>query len=219
MVIDGGGSFDPTFDPGQQVIAPFLWRKGIRRIDLMVLSHPHPDHANGLPFLRENFPVGEIWTNGQENGLPALARLTPRVEPHPISLEGVAIRPLTQLDPAFGENDNSLVVEIAYAKRKLLFTGDLERDGEARLEVGHADVVKVPHHGSRTSSTDELVGKTRPQLAVISVGERNRWGFPHPSVVARWQEAGARVTRTDRDGAVTLRVRKSGEMEVSTMLK
>ena len=194
----------------------------------MLLSHPHPDHANGLPFLVENFAVGEIWTNGQESRLPALVRLrevaakrgVPFGAPRPLSIAGVDVRPLAPLDesghvgpdPAWGENDNSLVVELAYRGRKLLFTGDIERQAESALAEGGVDVVKVPHHGSRTSSTPGLVGATRPQFAVISVGERNRWGFPNRGVMARWRGAGARVMRTDRDGGITVTVDKRGRV-------
>ncbi|HEX8950220.1 MAG TPA: DNA internalization-related competence protein ComEC/Rec2, partial [Polyangia bacterium] len=233
LVVDGGGSFDPTFDPGQQVIAPFLWRRGIRRIDLLVLSHPHPDHANGLPTLVEQFPVGELWTNGQpteQPGTVALLAAAARRQvsvgaPRPIELGGATLRPLwpyddggeLAVDPARGENDNSLVVAVGWRGRSLLFAGDLEAEGEAALlaRAGPpvaADVVKVPHHGSKTSSTAEFVAATHPSIAVISVGERNRWGFPNPGVTARWRDAGARVWRTDRDGGVTVTVDKRGRV-------
>ena len=96
------------------------------------------------------------------------------------------------VDTARGENDNSLVVAVGWRGRSLLFAGDLEADGEAALlaRAGPslpADVVKVPHHGSKTSSTAELVAATHPSVAVISVGERNRWGFPNAGVMARWR--------------------------------
>jgi competence protein ComEC len=233
LVVDGGGSFDPKFDPGQQVIAPFLWRRGIRRIDLMVLSHPHPDHANGLATLVEQFPVGELWTNGQETEQPgtvallaaARRRSVPIGAPRALALGGATIRPLwpyddngaLAVDPARGENDNSLVVTVGWHGRSLLFAGDLEADGEAALlaRAGPglaADVVKAPHHGSKTSSTAEFVAATHPRVVVISVGERNRWGFPNPGVTARWRGVGARVLRTDRDGGVTVTVDKRGRV-------
>jgi competence protein ComEC len=237
VVVDGGGSFDPGFDPGAQVIAPFLWRRGISRIDLVVLSHPHPDHANGLPFLVENFEVGEIWTNGQESRLPALVRLEALARsgktrfgpPRSLALDGVSLRPLAPLDGkgrvapdlAASENNNSLVVEVDYLGRSLLLAGDLEADGEAELArrgLGAVDVLKVPHHGSRTSSTAPLVRALRPSVAVISVGERNRWGFPHPAVVRRYLERGTRVARTDRDGAVTVQISGSGRLGIETMV-
>jgi competence protein ComEC len=231
VVIDGGGSFDPAFDPGEQVIAPYLYRRGIRRIDLIVLSHPHPDHANGLGFLIENFEVGEVWTNGQETAQPGTVRLLAAAKqrhvlvptPHPLTIAGVQFVPLAPfdaeghftIDPTLGENDNSLVVAVEYAGRRLLFAGDLEAEGEAALVArgnARADVLKVPHHGSRTSSSPELLDAVRPQVAVVSVGERNRWGFPNAAVVARYRAAGARFFRTDRDGAVVLTISRSGAL-------
>lgn len=223
LVVDGGGSFDPKFDPGQQVIAPLLWRRGWSRIDLIVLSHPHPDHANGLAFLVDHFAVGEVWTNGEETSQPgtvallaaAARRHVPVAAPRSIELGGARIEPLgaTVADAARSENDNSLVVTVGWRGRKILFAGDLEADGEAGLvALGPiaADVVKVPHHGSKTSSTPPFVAATHPSLAVISVGEHNRWGFPNPAVVARWRGAGARVLRTDRDGGVTVTLDRRG---------
>ena len=230
-VIDGGGSFDPSFDPGEQVIAPFLYRRGIHRIDLVILSHPHPDHANGLGFLVESFEVGEVWTNGQPTAQPGTVRLLaaaarkqiPTPTPHPLSLGEVRFVPLAPfdadghftIDPTFGENDNSLVVAVEYAGRRLLFAGDLEADGEAALiarTTPRADVLKVPHHGSRTSSSRELIDAVRPEVAVVSVGERNRWGFPNAAVVARYRAANTRLYRTDRDGAVVLTISRAGTL-------
>jgi competence protein ComEC len=231
MVVDGGGSFDPRFDPGRQVIAPFLWRRGIRRIDLVVLSHPHPDHANGLATLVDEFAVGEVWTNGQETKQPgtvallaaAARRQVPLGAPRAIELGGASIEPLWPYDEtgalapdaARSENDNSLVIRLGWRGRSLLFAGDIEADGESALvarALAVADVVKVPHHGSKTSSTAAFVAATHPAVAVISVGERNRWGFPNPGVTARWRGAGARVMRTDRDGGVTVTVDKRGRV-------
>jgi competence protein ComEC len=228
VIIDGGGSFDPDFDPGRQVIAPFLHRTGIRRIDLIVLSHPHPDHANGLAALVDELPVGEVWTNAPDSAQPGTARLVavarahgvPVGAPRPLVLGSALLRPLagTVTDAAFGENDNSIVLAIEHAGRRLIFAGDLERAGEAALVgagVPRADVVKVPHHGSKTSSTSDFVAALHPSLAVISVGEDNRWRFPDPGVVARWEAAGARVLRTDRDGTIDVTVSGSGALGVS----
>src|SRR5207302_11029728 len=114
------------------------------------------------------------------------------------------------------ENDNSLVIDLTWRGRKILFSGDLEAAGEAellaRIKPFAADVVKVPHHGSKTSSTADLVAATQPSLAVISVGEHNRWHFPNQALLARWAGSGARVMRTDRDGGVSVTIDGTGRV-------
>src|SRR5205807_562985 len=127
--------------------------------------------------------------------------------------------PIATADPVRTVNDNSLVVSIAYAGRTILFAGDIEAEGEAELaasrSIGHVDVVKVPHHGSPTSSSEAFVAATRPGVAVISCGVANRFGFPSPAVLARWQLSGAAIARTDRDGAITITIDEAGDMDVS----
>src|SRR5262249_49189823 len=125
-------------------------------------------------------------------------------------------------DAALSENDNSLVIKIEYGGRALLFAGDVEKDGEALLVARRgqelrADVLKVPHHGSRTSSTDALLDAVRPLFAVISVGHHNRWHFPHPSVLARYRKRGVSVLRTDERGAITIEVSASGRILTETI--
>ena len=119
-------------------------------------------------------------------------------------------------------NDASLVLRVGFAGRGLLFAGDLEADGEGELvgrrDVGQvvaADVLKVPHHGSRTSSSPELVDAVAPALAVISLGWRNQFHFPAPEVVARYAERGTRVLRTDRDGAISVAISPAGDITVA----
>jgi competence protein ComEC len=127
---------------------------------------------------------------------------------------GDGVLAIATADPVRSVNDDSLVVAIEYAGRRVLFTGDLEAEGEAALPATRADVVKVPHHGSPTSSTAALVAATRPALAVISCGVANHFGFPSPAVVARWRAAGADVLRTDQRGAITVEVDTDGRLDV-----
>jgi competence protein ComEC len=120
-------------------------------------------------------------------------------------------------DPVRSVNDNSLVVTIRYAGRTLLFSGDLEAEGEdvlVRAGLPHVDVVKVPHHGSPTSSSAAFVAATHPSIAVISCGVANAFGFPSPDVIARWRAAGADVERTDLHGAITVTVDSDGALSV-----
>jgi competence protein ComEC len=237
MLIDGGGSFDGSFDPGERVIEPLLRARGIGRLDVVALSHPHPDHLNGLHRVLERFSVGRLWTSGDDGRNPDYDRLIATARrrgvdlsgPAPLHLGPVAITPLgpwldgrVAAPPGLSVNDASLVVRIDFAGRGALFAGDLEADGEGELAGRRAagdhvasDVLKVPHHGSRTSSSPELLDAVRPALAVISLGWQNRFHFPNPEVVTRYAERGVRVLRTDRDGAVIVTVGPSGSMTVS----
>jgi competence protein ComEC len=237
LLIDGGGSFDGSFDPGERVIEPLLRVRGIDRLDLVALSHPHPDHLNGLQRVLERFRVTRLWTSGDDGHNPDYARLLATARrrgvalpvPAPLRVGALA---LTPLGPWLGDrigvpeglsvNDASLVVRLDFAGRGAIFPGDLEADGEGEL-VGRralgaaiaADLLKVPHHGSRTSSSPELVDAVAPALAVISLGWQNRFHFPDAAVVARYAARGTRVLRTDRDGAITVRIDPTGALAVT----
>jgi competence protein ComEC len=120
-------------------------------------------------------------------------------------------------DPVRTVNDNSLVIAVGYRGHTIVFAGDLEAEGEDVLVaagIGRADVVKVPHHGSPTSSTASFVAATHPRLAVISCGPANAFGFPSPDVVERWRAAGAEIARTDHDGAITVTIDRDGALAI-----
>jgi competence protein ComEC len=238
-VIDGGGAFDDAFDPGERIVEPFLRARGISRIDVVALSHPHPDHLNGLRHIVRRFPVGALWTSGDDGHNPeyahllALARAAGAALPTPAPgvLGSARVEPLGPFvagpsgeaigpPPGLSVNDASLVLRLSFAGRSVLFPGDLEADGEGELagrrDVGQpieADVLKVPHHGSRTSSSDELLEAVRPSLAIMSLGWRNRFHFPAPEVLARYATRGVTVLRTDRDGAITVVISPDGRID------
>jgi competence protein ComEC len=237
LLIDGGGSFDGAFDPGERIIEPLLRARGISHLDLVALSHPHPDHLNGLQRILERFPVARLWTSGDDGHNPEYARLlatarrrgVDRPVPAPLSIGPLAVTPLGPwLDDRIGApaglsvNDASLVLRLDFAGHGALFPGDLEADGEGEL-VGRralgdriaADLLKVPHHGSRTSSSPELIAAVAPALAVISLGWQNRFRFPNAEVLARYAARGTRVLRTDRDGAVTVTIEPGGAVSVA----
>jgi competence protein ComEC len=228
ILIDGGGTLDNRFDIGRRVLAPFLWNRGVRRLDLVVLSHPHPDHMNGLLFPLGKFSVGEVWVHGLDRDLPGFEQLrqvvaekqvllrTVSAEDAPLVLGSAA---LSVLHPSRGfvarerkayaaENSRSLVVRIADQGKVFLFTGDIGIDAEAFLiEKGvdlKCDVLKVPHHGSKTSSSEAFVSLARPRIAVMNAGRENPYHHPSEEVLARYHQAGTDVCRTDRDGAVFL---------------
>lgn len=231
LVIDAGGLGD-TFDTGERLVAPFLWQRKIGRIDYLVLSHAQWDHYGGLAFLAQQFAPRELWWNGQAASGARFAALR-RVVGEQGAVERVLARGATRqlgavvatvVSPEGGAlsgrlNDDSLVLRLSFGTRHVLFPGDIEAGGERALlqrpatELG-STVVKVPHHGSRTSSTAGFVDATAPALAVVSAGFGNPFGFPHRDVVRRYGSRGATILRTDTDGAVAVRIDPAGTVVV-----
>ncbi len=211
VLIDGGGTFPGGPDPGERDVAPLLLDLGVSRLSEVVISHPHPDHILGLASVAAAVHVERVVTGEGSFGAEAMAALA-------------TLPPLTRLRPGQGweragvrfeavsgpvgdmvENDASLVLRVSYGATAFLFTGDVEGAGEAAaLEGGRtlaADVVKVPHHGSRTSSSAAFVAAVHPRWAAVSLGVGNRFGFPHAEAIDRWRGIGATILRTD-EGAI-----------------
>lgn len=201
VLVDAGSGGPYRLDAGERVVAPFLWNRGHLRLAGTVTTHPDSDHAGGMAAIHRLFPVGERWD-------------VTRPLREPLALGGVLITPLNggagPWGPAAGESDNdrALVLRVDYGLASFLLASDIEAAAERRLAAAGAvlaaTVLKVPHHGARTSTGPLLAAAVRPSVAVVSVGARNAYGHPDPGVLARLAAAGARIFRTDRDGAVVL---------------
>lgn len=225
MVIDGGGFLSRTFDSGEAILAPFLWQKKIGRVDTLVLTHPHLDHYGGLEFLARHFGVTSFWSNGRQSKgsrrFIALGEtLTERdIERHVLCRGAAVPEPeiggvrIQVLHPPCGRtgldtNNSSLVLRLGHGEVDVLLTGDVETTAEAMLLSTQAtldsEILKVPHHGSRTSSSQRFLEAVSPDVAVASLGHFNRFDFPSPEVVERYERQDVELLRTDTAGAVTI---------------
>jgi len=229
MLMDGGGI--PAFgnqprsqlDTGEDVVAPYLWQRGMRTIDIVALSHAHDDHVGGLPAIVADFHPRELWTGATPDsaGWRKLrgeaardgVRIVPLEFPRHIEFGRASIDVLAPL-PDYVPNDtprnnDSLVLRVRYGSRSFLLTGDVERPIESRMlgenEIQPVDVLKVAHHGSRTSTTESFLDAAKPAFAIISVGTDNSYGHPNRDVLDRLYDHNVLIFRTDRNGLVTVR--------------
>ena len=222
MLIDAGGSIGPVhseFDFGEDVVAPYLWSRGLERLDVAVLTHAHGDHIGGLARILEDFHPAELWvginpdTAATEQLYQAAAANHVAVRQHTagdvLDWGGSRVRILSpppdwQPKPKH-ENDDSMAILVTYGETSALLAGDLVKKMEkfVATESPHADLLKVAHHGSATSTTPELLAAVRPRFAVISAGYGNSFGHPRKVVLDRLQENHVQTYRTDLMGAVT----------------
>lgn len=218
MLVDGGGRvWGHGIDPGQHMLAPVLRHRKIRRIDIMVVSHPHPDHIQGLLVIAQKWPVHQLWLNGDGFEFASVRTLMALVQkqggrvlrPHGrYRQDGVVIDVFAPLAGASASvNDHSLVLRLQYHRRSILLAGDIEHRAEAALchVLPHTDILKVAHHGSRTSSHRAFLQVCKPQLAVISSGENSPFGHPHRQTLERLDKAQIPVWQLAQDGALLLR--------------
>ncbi len=215
IVVDAGGSRDPRFDPGERRMAPELWRQGVRQLDAIVVSHAHPDHAGGVPFLLHAFRVAAVYEGPAAPGDASWRRLAAALSGvervcvargSRLDWDGVRLEVLGPAAPARAplrvRNEDSVVLDVGFGGVHMLLSGDSGGDAEDAVRPPSSLVVKVPHHGSRTSSRPPLVAAASARLAIVSCGARNPYGHPNADVLDRWRSAGALVLRTDRDGTV-----------------
>ncbi len=228
-LIDAGAAYE-TLDMGRAVVAPFLWDRGIRRLNLVVGTHPQLDHIGGLAWIVRSFDVDEYWHNGiarkepfyqhlrhwiQKKGIRERRTVARAVMLSSKSCRLVALNPpepdpaqIAQLNLSKGSvlNNLSVVAQLECGPHSFLFAADLESEAMTGLSRNElplgAKVIKVPHHGAHSSLNRSWIRRVGADIAVISVGHRNRYRHPAPSVIEAYRAQGATVWRTDRDGAV-----------------
>jgi competence protein ComEC len=229
MLVDGGGILTfgyhakSKIDIGEDVVSPYLWQRSVRKVDVVVLTHAHDDHAGGLPALIENFHPSELWTGAtppseawsqvrrkaNDQGVKITAMHSGRTFDFGGARVEILSPPSDYVPAASPKNNDSLAMRLTFGQRSFLLTGDMEKPMELRALANGlplaADVLKVGHHGSNTSSTGAFLDAVSPTFAVISDGFENSFHHPHPQVLDRLAAHRAAALRTDSQGLITIR--------------
>ncbi len=221
ILVDGGG-WGESSHFGRRILIPQLLARGVRRLDAVVLTHPHPDHCGGLPDVLRDLEVGELWMNARHLPQPCALELA-----HLAARNGTLLRlvrysgrqligglPATTLVPRLRLkrswlNNSSLVCRLEFPGARILLTGDIEKEAELLYADEHpaalrAEYLKIPHHGSKTSSSLEFVRAVDPRVGLISAGKDNPFGHPHQEVLQRLRAAKTSIRRTDLQGAIEI---------------
>jgi competence protein ComEC len=232
LIMDGGGFYKNSLDVGEVVIAPFLWNRGIDRIDYMVATHSDNDHIRGLDSVLDLFPVKTFLTFGDNIAGFRMKRLYAKAKEKNVQLVSlkrdqafkIGETQLIPLHPDQNEsleentrrdentrrvdNDLSLVLRLDYQSFSMLFTGDIGNKVEEKLVKLYpdlkVDILKSPHHGSRFSNSEPFIEATRPDAVVFSSCYLNRMNHPHPETLIRYKNSDVNIYRTDLNGAVQI---------------
>ncbi|MEA3368942.1 MAG: DNA internalization-related competence protein ComEC/Rec2 [Candidatus Ratteibacteria bacterium] len=220
LLIDGGKIWE-----GRRKLKPYLWKKGIQKIDVLLLTHPDADHVGGLIPILKGFRVGMVLDPGLVHTSSLYQEFLQLIDKKDIPYELIsqgdeirgfyrttiqALHPSLPLVTGRGHlNNNSVVLLVEYGKVRFLFTADISEEGEKRIMERNnkleADILKVPHHGGRSSAYRDFIELINPEIAVICCGENNPYGHPHPETLKLYEELGIKIYRTDLDGPVVIR--------------
>lgn len=222
-LLDTGGNIFGDYDIGENIVLPYLSKEGIFKLKGVFISHFDGDHCKSLPYLIDNIRIENIYLGYTRPGNVYYEEIISKAREKNIPVKVLDLGDSLALDkntkvtvlgpdkailsnPSNSDNDMSLVLTLAYYGRKVLFTGDIEKIGEGHLEnhVSQADFIKVPHHGSKTSSSPSLLDRVRPRTAFISLGRNNSFGHPHEEVLEEYENRGVDIYRTDEGGLIKL---------------
>lgn len=232
ILVDGGGSSSPRFNPGEQIIGPFLWHQSIRHLDALVISHPHQDHYNGLEFIIRNFKPAEVWINGTERKsegyrdiLRAAAETGAKIripgKGTVIATSGAAqLTSISNLhlrnDPNLSLNSRSLVIRLEVNGKKIILPGDIMADdGQSLVDQDidlQSDILLAPHHGSKYSAGYHLMKENTPKWLIVSASPFKSEHFPDPDFAEWSQKRGTNILNTAQNGAITFTINENGKI-------
>ncbi len=229
FLVDGGGLVGSATDVGERVLLPYLLQNQFHQIDVAIISHPHPDHYLGILSLLKQYPIKEIWFNGESSSSESFQELLSELVKLKIPLKKISAGDIpwnengVKIETLFPDqlntlqkinnsevNNRSLVLKLTAQEFSLLMTGDIEEESEGELVKEDlqlrlkSTILKVPHHGSNSSSTEEFLTQVQPQLALMGLGKNNRFNFPRPQILERYAAHKIEVLRTDIDGEIIL---------------
>lgn len=238
ILIDGGGSPNENYDVGKSTLVPYLLDRGITKVDYMMISHFDNDHVGGLMYVLKSLKVKNILISKQfkeSKEYKEFIELADKKKTRIITVkQGDVIKiekdinfnilyPTLKLD--FDDlNNNSIVAKMTYKSFSILFTGDIEKEAENKILKKYnqttlkSTVLKIAHHGSKTSTIQEFINIVNPKVTLIGVGKNNNFGHPNVEVLARIKNVGAKIYRTDENGEIMLRVDRNGKMWIDKML-
>jgi competence protein ComEC len=239
MLVDAGGPVGAVseaaeatsrFDIGEEVVSPYLWSRRVRRLDIVALSHAHSDHMGGMPAILRNFRPRELWVSIDPNSAAYRALLQEANDlgvlvrhfyaGDQLAWGGIRVSVLAPesgyANPGEPINNDSLVLRLQYERSSVLLEGDAEAPSERAMlthgRLSPVTLLKVGHHGSRTSTTQEFFNATAPKDAVVSVGKGNTFGHPRYEVIARIAAARTKLYRTDEFGLTTFLLGRDGDI-------
>lgn len=241
ILIDGGGSETGSFDVGENTVIPYLLDKGIKKVDVVIISHTDKDHIGGLLTVIEKLKVERVIIGKQFETSENFEKLLEIVKKKNVELNIVEAGNRINIEENLyfdilwpnsefvvnenSLNNNSIVCKLYYGDFSMLFTGDIEEIAEKQIvsiyqksNVLNSTVLKVAHHGSKSSSIDEFVKLVKPQIAIIGVGKDNKYNHPNDEVIDRFENFGAEIYRTDMDGEISMYVDESGMVKVKKFI-
>ena len=237
ILIDGGGSETGNYDVGKNVLVPYLLDRKIKTIDFIIFSHFDTDHCAGLFTVMKELNVKNAIISTQGNmseNYKYFLELAKRKNINVICVQAgnrLQIDKFTYIDILWPNknliqenilNNNSIVCKLNYAATSILFTGDIEQIAEEEIlkiynkKILKSTILKVAHHGSKSSSIQDFIIQVQPKIALIGVGEKNNFGHPNEKVLERLQQCNSIIYRTDKNGEISIKVKKNGKIYINT---